>query len=358
MKNDFRYPYAKTDKGNLIGIDQITDDNRRDFLYYCYGCGKELIPVLGAKREHHFRHKENIISCDRDKYLHEFAKNVIKERFDKSEHFYVKYNAKRKCKNKDNCELAKCGWKECYADDLYEIDLKKYYDTCECEKEYSVDTESGKKSYVADLMLIDSNGEFPLLTIEIWVTHKCEEEKKNNKIRIIEIKIEKEADAYREIVEKDGELPIYFYWFNRNVKLKPSKKLYFNKIGLNNEFEEKDVLCTDMESFDEECKYALFADILDLEADDRFNFISIMLNEKGFIVKNCLFCSHIGIWNYGLRKIERCDVIGMGEKNTCYKNKKYERCPYFEYAPHKGDYEMHKKYDKILFWEKSSTLNL
>ena len=55
-------------------------------------------------------------------------------------------------------------------------------------------------------------------------------------------------------------------------------------------------------------------------------------------------------------KIERCDVIGMGEKNTCYKNKKYERCPYFKYASHKGDNEFHK-YDKILFWEKYSTPN-
>lgn len=347
MKNDFRYPYAKTDKGDLIGIDQITDDNRRDFRYYCYGCGKELVPVLGNIREHHFRHKENDIPCDRDKYLHEFAKNVIKERFDKSEHFYVKYNAKRKCENKDNCDLVKYGWKECYADDLYEIDLKKHYDTCECEKEYFVDTESGKKR--ADLMLFDSKDKSRFLTIEIWVTHKCEEEKKNNKIRIIEIKIEKEADAYREIVENiDGELPIYFYGFKRNVKLDPSKKLFFNKIGLNNVYEKREVLCSDMKSFDEECKYALFADILDLETDDKFNIISIMLNKKGFIVNNCLLCGYMrydSLW-----KKEFCEKYRM-EKNTCYKNKKYERCPYFKYASHKGDYLMHK-FKEVLYWEK------
>lgn len=355
MKNDFRYPYAKTDKGDLIGIDQITDDNRRDFRYYCYGCGKELIPVLGSKREHHFRHKENDISCDRDKYLHEFVKNVIKERFDKSEHFYVKYNAKRKCENKDNCDLVKYGWKDCYADDLYEIDLKKHYDTCECEKEYFVDTESGKKRYVADLMLFDSKDKSRFLTIEIWVTHECEEEKKNNKIRIIEIKIEKEADAYREIVENiDGELPIYFYWFKRNVKLEPSKKLFFNKIGLNNEYEEREVLCSDMKSFDEECQYALFADILDLESDDIFNFVSIMLNKKGFIVNNCLVCAYMR--DDSLWRKEFCEKYRI-EKSNCYKNKSYVGCPYFNYAPHKGDYEMHKKYDKILFWEKSSTSN-
>lgn len=347
MKDDFKYPYAKTDDDKLICIESINKDNRNDHHYYCYGCGKELVPVLGNIREHHFRHKEKSVNCDRNKYLHEFAKNVIKERFDKSEHFYVKYNAKRKCENKDNCDLVKYGWKECYADDLYEIDLKKHYDTCECEKEYFVDTESGKKR--ADLMLFDSKDKSRFLTIEIWVTHKCEEEKKNNKIRIIEIKIEKEADAYREIVENiDGELPIYFYGFKRNVKLDPSKKLFFNKIGLNNVYEKREVLCSDMKSFDEECKYALFADILDLETDDKFNIISIMLNKKGFIVNNCLLCGYMrydSLW-----KKEFCEKYRM-EKNTCYKNKKYERCPYYKYASNKGDHLMHE-FEEVLYWEK------
>ena len=350
MKNDFRYPYAKTDNGNLIGIDQITDYNRRDFRYYCYGCGKELIPVLGSKREHHFRHKENDISCDRNKYLHEFAKNAIKERFEKSEHFYVGYNAKRKCKNKDNCEFVECGWKECYADDLYEVDLKKYYDTCECEKEYFVDTESGKKRYVADLMFFDSKDKSKFLTIEIWVTHECEEEKKKNKKRIIEIKIEKESDAYREIVEsKDGELPIYFYNFKRGIYLDPSKKLYF--IGLNNESEVKEVLCSDMKSFNEECKYALFADIVELKEDDKFNFVSIMLNKKGFVVNNCLLCEFM---RYDSRwKMEFCDkYIPRMEKDSCYKNKCYERCLHFKYAPQREGCSQFRKYKDILFWEK------
>ena len=76
-----------------------------------------------------------------------------------------------------------------------------------------------------------------------------------------------------------------------------------------------------------------------------------MLNKKGFVVNNCLLCSRVGTWNYGPMRIERCDIRGMGEKNTCYKNKKYVRCPYFKYAPHKGDYEF-RKYKDILFWEK------
>ena len=109
-----------------------------------------------------------------------------------------------------------------------------------------------------------------------------------------------------------------------------------------------------MESFDEECKYALFADILDLEADDRFNFISIMLNKKGFIVKNCLLCNNTQ-YN-GLLKKEFCCIYG-GEKNACYKNKKYEVCPYFKYASQREGRSEFRKYDEILFWEKSSIPN-
>ena len=176
MKDDFKYPYAKTDDDELICIESINKDNRNDHHYYCYGCGKELVPVLGNIREHHFRHKEKSVNCDRNKYLHEFAKNKIKERFETSEHFYVKYNAKRKCKKKDECKLSKLNWEECYADGLYKIDLKEFYDTCTLEKCYSV--ENADERYIADLLLTDSKDQSRKpIGIEIWVTHECSEEK-------------------------------------------------------------------------------------------------------------------------------------------------------------------------------------
>ena len=61
MKDDFKYPYAKTDDEELICIESINKDNRNDYHYYCYGCGKELVPVLGNIREHHLDIKRRVL---------------------------------------------------------------------------------------------------------------------------------------------------------------------------------------------------------------------------------------------------------------------------------------------------------
>lgn len=349
MKDDFKYPYAKTDDDELICIKSINKDNRNDYHYYCYGCGKELVPVLGNIREHHFRHKEKSVNCDRNKYLHEFAKNKIKERFETSEHFYVWYNAKRKCKKKDECELSKHNWEECYADGLYKIDLKEFYDTCTLEKCYSI--ENDDERYIADLLLTNSKDQSRKpIGIEIWVTHECSEEKKQSKKnRIIEIKIEKESDALREIIEKvENELPIRFFNFKRYVLLDPSKKLYHCKIDANNNVVKDELLCSEM-SFDDNSKYELYADIVKLSDEDKFNFVSTKLNDNGFCVPNCLLCSNMMICN-SLLKIERCYIRGI-EKGVCYKNKRYRNCPYYKYASNKGYHLLHK-FKEILYREK------
>ncbi|MBR2195906.1 MAG: hypothetical protein IJ911_09860 [Salinivirgaceae bacterium] len=68
-----KYPFAINDDGLPIHIDNISQENRKQTHYYCYGCGAELFPVLGEKREHHFRHEKDAI-CDPDKYLHDLPR--------------------------------------------------------------------------------------------------------------------------------------------------------------------------------------------------------------------------------------------------------------------------------------------
>jgi len=349
MKDDYRYPYAKTDNEELIGIDKVTKENKKDYHFYCYGCGEELIPVLGEIREHHFRHKKNNVTCDRNVYLHEFAKNVIKERFDKSEHFYVKYKAERICKKKDNCELGKCNWEECYADDLYEIDLKKYYDKCICEKGYYDYTENGKKRYIADLKLVCSEDDTRELGIEIWVTHECSEEKRNGKMRIIEIKIGKEADAFREIVENDtDELPIRFFNFKRNICLEPSKKL-LHCIYKNPNYKEEYVSCSDGINFDEENEYEVYIDSEKLNDEDELILKSILFSNRGLPIRNCLICANVDY--RPLFKRTFCKV-GNGDIDNCFKNKLFYNCQYYKYSSNKGDHEK-RKFEK-LYWENKS----
>ena len=127
-----KYPYAIDDNGKPIYIDQVTQENRRHTHYHCYGCRKELFPVLCTKKESHFRHEKGAL-CDPDRYLHEYAKAEIKRRFDESNTFEVQYEAYRRCLIKSSCEIAeKCKLSECEKDGLYTIDLKEFYDTCQC----------------------------------------------------------------------------------------------------------------------------------------------------------------------------------------------------------------------------------
>ncbi len=179
MIKQLKYPFAINEDGKPIYIDNVSQENRRSFRFHCYGCGKELVPVLGDIREHHFRHKEDT-RCDPNKYLHEFAKATIKQRFDENEHFIVEYNTTKICKHKHTCKFAtQFQWEECAYDSKEQLDLKKYYDTCTAEKGYYQELPDGRKKYIADLILTNSQDEsIPPICIEIWVNHECTEDKK------------------------------------------------------------------------------------------------------------------------------------------------------------------------------------
>ena len=185
--NNYTYPYAINEDGKPVHIEEITKENRHDCHYHCYGCGSELFPVLGDIREHHFRHGKGS-TCDPNKYLHEFAKAEIKKKFDMSDSFVVRYQAHQKCKKADKCDFHKqYHWSECECDGLYAVDLKQFYDTCTSEKGYYQELPDGNKRYVADLFLSHSQKpENKQVCIEVWVTHECTEEKKQNGGRIIE----------------------------------------------------------------------------------------------------------------------------------------------------------------------------
>ena len=73
----------------IININDVTRDNRAEH-YFCIGCGKEMSAVLGEKREHHFRHKED--TCSWESYLHQLGKKLIKQRFETSTEFIVRFS--------------------------------------------------------------------------------------------------------------------------------------------------------------------------------------------------------------------------------------------------------------------------
>ncbi len=218
------YKGAVTSDGRFVSISDITEENRNNTSYTCLGCGKRLYPVLGEKRSHHFRHEKDSECSDYNRYLHEYAKAELKRRFDEGDSFIIKYNASFKCRNFENCTVRNGhNWRYCSYCDTCTRDLKRTYDTCTPEKGYYEDTPDGKKRYIADLKLTSTKEDVQPLTLEIWVNHECTKQKRNSGTMIIEIKIEKEEDACREIQETaDGdEKPILFHGFDRNIIIPP-----------------------------------------------------------------------------------------------------------------------------------------
>ena len=310
-----KYPFAINEDGKPIHINEVSENNRKTFRFHCYGCGARLFPVLGDI-QHHFRHEKDAI-CDPNKYLHEFAKATIKKRFDENEHFIVEYNTTKICKHKQTCKFAtQFQWEECVYDSIEQLDLKEYYDTCTAEKGYYQELPDGRKKYIADLILTNSQDEsIPPICIEIWVNHECTEDKKQNGGRIIEIKITCEQDAKRPLIESDDEkLPIRFFNFKRTIEIEPSRKFkhvkllpgIFRKVIVTDE-----TLCSEGLQFDPKGENEVIFSTTNIQP----NLLSILYdakcNEKGYVKQTMLFCEYgifvnVQTWQLGCRYNKKC----------------------------------------------------
>ncbi len=211
--------------GKVISIDEVTTENRSSMLFFCIGCGTEMVAVLGKTKEHHFRHKETG-DCNPETYFHRLGKRVLKHKFDTQPQFPVQYFVQNECPKYDECEFRKrYGWHDCkttsYA--LKTVDLKQFYDTCEEEVWHN--------GFRADLMLTNSeHPEHRPVFLEVSVTHDCTPEKIGSKIRIIEVKVQSEKDAYREVKENEGECVPPYWWnsANRYNYTPPTPIRFFN----------------------------------------------------------------------------------------------------------------------------------
>ena len=183
--NNIKYQFALDEDGNLISINDITQENRKQHTYKCIACGNELLPrAIGSKaRRPHFYHKE-LVTCSGETYLHKLTKLSIMEKFFFSDKFEIAYPIETSCNN-SNCQLRNRHCKE--YNNSYTIDLKKYYDTC--QEEVAI------KGFVADLLLTSSqHPELEPILIEVCVSHSCEPEKRDSGLKIIEMKIKNEED--------------------------------------------------------------------------------------------------------------------------------------------------------------------
>lgn len=355
-----RYKYAISDAGTPIFIDDITQENRRDTTYTCAGCGRQLFPVLAEKRERHFRHEKDSECSDYNRYLHEYAKAVLKKRFDEGDTFIVQYYAYQECRLFNSCSVRQDHhWEKCSFHGLYKLNLKQFYDTCTPEKGFYEETPEGKRRYVADLKLTSCECNIPPTILEVWVNHECTEEKKNSNAHIIEIKIREEKDAWRDIVESEAtdELPIRFYGFKDFVNTEP--QYTFKHLKLMHGLVPSLVTVVDESSCGMTVEYdpkAIFEIVLSTDklSTDEYNGIlaSILNNGEtrcGLRYKKENFCQHYR------------EAIRNGQRQiTCPYAMRYRRCPCeqysFDMAKSKAFLEEMKKKD-IAIWTSEDNLN-
>lgn len=208
---EIKYRSAFDEIGNLVDINEVSNEDRTH-EYRCISCGKQLVPRLGDIRRHHFYHKEDTV-CKGETYLHELAKLRLKEKFDKSDHFYISYNAEVGCNQKCHAD--------CKVNEKITEDLKLDYDTATIEK--SVNEYESRKKYRADVLLTNSKDESkPPILLEIWVTSECKQEKKESDLRIIEFHIKEENDINslyeNEIIEEtEGKISFHSFCQKKNL---------------------------------------------------------------------------------------------------------------------------------------------
>lgn len=202
------YPEAVTADGSLVNTIDLEKGSEgwEEMKFYFPGCeGDDEEEMLFIQRKHKngvtkfFRHRPGYLG-DRnepDRDLHNYVELRIKQRFDESlssGEFPVQYYIVEKCPDSSTCKLKsslKCKGEPKPV--LKTLNLRRLYDTCSIEK--------GADKYIADLLLTNSQDEtVKPMFLEVFVTHKCTEEKIASGYPIIEIKIIQKEDADNAIV--------------------------------------------------------------------------------------------------------------------------------------------------------------
>jgi len=215
MKKTIKYQYAKDSEGLLININELN----KNYIgkYFCLTCGNELLTKCGDERVHHFAHKNDVNNCSKETYLHELGKKIFYNTYmqciNENETFYVLpslfTNINKICKYYGIIKTD-----ECIIKNIPKLDLVSIFKKIELERKYN--------NFVPDITLINNDNE--VIFIEIYVTHPCEKEKIDSKIKIIEINIKDEKDIgliLGKILSENNEKIRYYNFEDFNVSVEP-----------------------------------------------------------------------------------------------------------------------------------------
>ena len=187
-----KYSYCLNEKKELTHISNVTIENKHNQTFYCLECGNEMIAKIGKIKIPHFAHKSET-ACNGESYLHKLAKTKIRKYFYYTNNFPLILIRNVSCENKNICPIY-YHWncQECNKQIPYNIK-----DLCDICKE-----EEPVENFQPDLLFTHSEYTKRKIFIEIYKTHKSEEEKIKFNYKIIETKeIKSEADI-DDIIER------------------------------------------------------------------------------------------------------------------------------------------------------------
>ena len=174
-EGDVQYPFADVGGPELLYIETLyaMKHRRREFSYTCPYCKKEMRPYLGEHNRHCFAHKPGQ-SCDRDKYIHTTAEQLLKERWDSDGPFEFTLTVEFVCEKADTCVFAGVVDGKCRRRAIHTINLKERYSTCLVEKKVG--------EFIPDLCLVDESGTNKPLFLEIWNTSRNSDKKNSSEV--------------------------------------------------------------------------------------------------------------------------------------------------------------------------------
>ncbi len=193
-----RYRYALSPLGAVLDIVSVAAGGRSANLgARCFGCGNDLVAVLGQRRQAHFRHKVDQ-ACSRETYLHALAKRTVIEAFWDAKQSGRAYSLTLPVKRLCRRWQPELGYVCERSDGVKTFNLVALFDV--------VDAEAPVGGFVADVLLRSSRTDEKLL-VELAVTHRCEPAKLASGLRIVEVLISMEEDLLQLRTGLDARTP-------------------------------------------------------------------------------------------------------------------------------------------------------
>lgn len=314
------YRYANNDNEEYVDINDVDVVYRNNHKFFCISCNSEMVASLGNKNTHHFRHKQDTYSCNKETYLHKLGKFIFREVYQDCLKNNKPYNITMfrtiRCSRMSTCNVSKLyegyGCTE-YKKETY--DLTQYYNVIEEEKKID--------SHIPDLLLKGSDNRKPIF-IEIKVTHSCTDDKIKLGYPIIEIPLKDESDldliksrdlvdyqkhglrdTYREICERDNtDKDVAFYNFKHDI-YKPLAQhdmamFFVKKKTLACYFKEHAIKCNKIEETIRKKNYAFEYRIIFYYFCGIKSYLFGLAKacEKGIEVRNCYLCKYHTINKY------------------------------------------------------------